>query len=68
MKTASEKISEAVKSKMDPIPSIELQIKQEDYILAIRSLGATDFRIIFFHVLKNALPWAMRAYRLQPPT
>ena len=33
-----------------------LQIKQEDYILAIRSLGATDFRIIFFHVLKNALP------------
>ena len=36
VKTASEKISEAVKSKMDPIPSIELQIKQEegkDFIL-----------------------------------
>ena len=29
VKTASEKISEAVKSKMDPIPSIELQIRQE---------------------------------------
>lgn len=30
VKTASEKISEAVKSKMDPIPSIELQIRQEE--------------------------------------
>lgn len=30
VKTASEKISEAVKSKMDPIPNIDLQIRQED--------------------------------------
>ncbi len=30
VKTASEKISEAVKSKMDPIPTIDLQIRQED--------------------------------------
>lgn len=33
-----------------------LQIKEEDYILAIRSLGASDFRIIFKHVFVNALP------------
>lgn len=33
-----------------------LQIKEEDYILAIRSLGASDKRILLFHVLKNALP------------
>ncbi len=30
VKTASEKISEAIKSKMDPIPTIDLQIRQED--------------------------------------
>lgn len=30
VKTASEKISEIIKSKMDPIPSIDLQIRQED--------------------------------------
>lgn len=30
VKTASEKISEAVKSKMDPIPNIDLQLRQED--------------------------------------
>ena len=43
MKTASEKISEAVKSKMDPIPSIELQIRQEegkDFILLHVAAGA----------------------------
>lgn len=33
-----------------------LQIKEEEYILAIRSLGAKDFWIIFRHVLKNATP------------
>lgn len=33
-----------------------LQIKQEDYILAVKSLGATDARIIFNHILLNALP------------
>lgn len=43
VKTASEKISEAVKSKMDPIPSIELQIRQEegkDFILLHVASGA----------------------------
>lgn len=43
VKTASGKISEAVKSKMDPIPSIELQIRQEegkDFILLHVAPGA----------------------------
>lgn len=43
VKTASEKISEAVKSKMDPIPSIDLQIRQEDgkeFILVHVSAGS----------------------------
>ena len=43
VKTASEKISEAVKSKMDPIPSIDLQIRQEegkDFILLHVAAGA----------------------------
>ena len=43
VKTASEKISEIVKSKMDPIPTIDLQIKQEDgkeFILLHVSAGA----------------------------
>ena len=33
-----------------------LQIKEQDYILAIRSIGAGGFRIIFGHILKNCLP------------
>lgn len=33
-----------------------LQIKEEDYIMSIRSLGAKDNRILFVHVLNNALP------------
>lgn len=33
-----------------------LQIKEEEYITAIRSLGASDFWILTRHVLKNALP------------
>lgn len=33
-----------------------LQIKEEDYVMAIRSLGASDFRIIFNHILQNTLP------------
>ena len=43
VKTASEKISEAVKGKMDPIPSIDLQIRQEegkDFILLHVAAGA----------------------------
>ena len=33
-----------------------LQVKQEDYIMATRSLGASDGRILFIHILKNCLP------------
>lgn len=33
-----------------------LQINEEDYIMAIKSLGASDFRIIFGHILQNTLP------------
>ncbi len=33
-----------------------LQVKEEDYIMATRSLGAKDSRIIFIHILKNCLP------------
>ena len=33
-----------------------LQVKEEDYIIATRSLGAKDSRILFVHILKNCLP------------
>ena len=33
-----------------------LQVKEEDYVMATRSLGARDSRIIFVHILKNCLP------------
>ena len=33
-----------------------LQIKEDDYIMAIRAVGASDARIIFGHILKNCLP------------
>ncbi|MBR2551965.1 MAG: ABC transporter permease, partial [Erysipelotrichaceae bacterium] len=33
-----------------------LQIKQEEYITAIQSLGATNFWIISKHILINAMP------------
>ena len=33
-----------------------LQVKEEDYIMATRSLGAKDSRILFQHILKNCLP------------
>ena len=33
-----------------------LQVKEEDYIMATRSLGAQDSRIIFVYILKNCLP------------
>lgn len=33
-----------------------LSIKEEDYIMAIKSLGASDFRIIAGHILGNSLP------------
>lgn len=33
-----------------------LQLKEEDYIMATRSLGAKDGRILFIHILKNCLP------------
>jgi len=33
-----------------------LQVKEEDYIMATRSLGARDSRILFVHIMKNCLP------------
>ncbi len=33
-----------------------LQVKEEDYIMATRSLGAKDSRILFIHILKNCMP------------
>ena len=33
-----------------------LQIKEEDYVTAIRAVGASNARIIFAHILKNCLP------------
>lgn len=33
-----------------------LQVKEEDYIMATRSLGARDSRILLVHILKNCLP------------
>lgn len=32
-----------------------LQIKEEDYVLAARALGSSDFHIIFQHILPNGL-------------
>lgn len=72
VKTASEKISEAVKSKMDPIPSIELQIRQEegkDFILLPSPQGLKRRTTILEMAGVSPISvWAMRAYRLQPPT
>ena len=67
VKTASEKISEAVKSKMDPIPTIDLHIRQEDgkeFILVHVSAGAeTPYyyigdggRIAFIRVGNESVP------------
>jgi peptide/nickel transport system permease protein len=33
-----------------------LVLKNEDYVLALRSLGATNTRVMFGHLLRNALP------------
>jgi len=33
-----------------------LQIKEEDYILAVRATGAKNGRILFVHILKNCVP------------
>ena len=38
------------------IRSRVLQIKQEEYITAVQSLGATDFWILSRHVLSNTMP------------
>ena len=35
-----------------------LTLKERDYVVAARSLGATDKRIIFRHILPNVLPLA----------
>ncbi len=35
---------------------LTISIKENDYIIAQRSLGAGHFRIMFFHILPNAFP------------
>jgi peptide/nickel transport system permease protein len=38
------------------IRGITLSLKQNDFVLAARALGATDWRIILRHILPNTLP------------
>jgi ABC-type dipeptide/oligopeptide/nickel transport system permease subunit len=33
-----------------------LAVKQSDYIIAARSIGCTDIRIMLFHILRNTFP------------
>jgi peptide/nickel transport system permease protein len=42
-----------------------LSIKENDYILALRSMRASHFRIIFNHILPNAFPAIMVLMTLQ---
>ena len=38
------------------VRSVALSVKQNDYILANRLIGASHWRTMFFHVLPNAMP------------
>lgn len=33
-----------------------LHVKQEDYIMSAQSSGVSDFRLLFYHILPNAMP------------
>ena len=33
-----------------------MQVKEEDYIISAQSSGASDFRLLFHHILPNAMP------------
>jgi peptide/nickel transport system permease protein len=38
------------------VRSVVLSVKEQEYVTAARSLGASGFRIVFSHVLPNCLP------------
>ncbi len=44
---------------------LTLSIKENDYVLAGRSIGASNFRAMFFHILPNALPQMIVLITLQ---
>ncbi|MBN2040249.1 MAG: ABC transporter permease [Spirochaetes bacterium] len=44
---------------------LTLSIKENDYILAERSMGASNFRIMFKHILPNAMPTMIVLITLQ---
>jgi peptide/nickel transport system permease protein len=37
------------------IRGMTLTIREEDYVIAARAVGATDFHIMFYHILPNAI-------------
>ena len=47
------------------IRGVAIAIKNEEYILAARSLGSNDFRIMFFHLLPNIFPQILIITTLQ---
>ncbi len=47
------------------IRGVAISIKNEEYILAARSLGSNDFRIMFFHFLPNIFPQILIITTLQ---
>ncbi|MBN2444520.1 MAG: ABC transporter permease [Spirochaetales bacterium] len=49
------------------VRSIGLQIKEEVYIEASQSIGASDFRIIFFHMIPLLIPYAFASMALYVP-
>ena len=49
------------------IRGMVLSLREEDYILAARSIGASSFRIILRHVLPNTLSYTITAATLSIP-
>lgn len=43
------------------VRGVTLSLKQTDYVMAARALGATDMRIIFKHILPNVFPYVIVA-------
>ena len=49
------------------IRGMVLSLREEDYILAARSIGASSFRIILRHILPNTLSYTITAATLSIP-
>lgn len=47
------------------IRGVAIAIKNEEYVLAAKSLGANDFRIMFFHLFPNIVPQILIITTLQ---